>query len=485
MKQNSEDPNENVTLRADEDGAPDESLNVEPRVTLKRSLGVPTGVSLLVGIIIGSGIFATPKWVMVYSGSVGLSLVVWCLGGLISLFGSLCYIELGLMIPVSGGEYEYLLEAFGPLPAFLFAWLYSLFIKNMGIVILLLVFGAYVTEPFYPGCNEREDLERLRKLIAAASLGVVVFLNCASVKWSSRIQVGFTVAKMVAIVMLVFTGVVRIAMGHVSSFADVFEGSETRVGLVGFAFYNALFSYDGWNNVNYCVEELKNPKRNLPLCIWISIPVVTLSYVLVNVGYLAVLSPVEIQESNAVAVTLAYRLYGVMAWTMPFLVACSVFGSVNGSCFALGRLTYAAARNGHLPRIMAMIHKKKRTPLPAILFSAFICVLMMIPDVSTFSSLLNYFSFLTWVNYGATISGLLWMRYRKPDVHRPYKVFILIPCLVLLLSLYLVIAPFYEAPIASSFATLFVLAGIPVYFVFVRFKLLPKCVFEAFGMYRS
>jgi L-type amino acid transporter 9 len=145
--------------------------NTRDVITLKRSLGVPGGVALLVGTIIGSGIFATPKWVMIYSGSVGLCLVVWSLCGLISLLGALCYVELGLLIPKSGGEYVYYREAFGPLPAFLFSWVYALFLKNGGVAILVLVFASYVIEPFYPGCADRRDLVYLQKLLAVVALG--------------------------------------------------------------------------------------------------------------------------------------------------------------------------------------------------------------------------------------------------------------------------------------------------------------------------
>ncbi|XP_031566401.1 b(0,+)-type amino acid transporter 1-like [Actinia tenebrosa] len=445
-------------------------------ITLKRSLGVPGGVALLVGTIIGSGIFATPKWVVIYSGSVGLSLVVWSLCGLISLLGALCYVELGLLIPKSGGEYVYLMEAFGPLPAFLFSWVYSLLLKNGGVAILVLVFGSYVVEPFYPGCTDRQDLVQLQKLLAVIALGVVIVVNCASVKWASRLQIGLTVAKMVAIVMLILTGIVRIAQGHVSSFTNAFKGTEPRLSVIGFAFYNALFSYDGWNNINYVIEEFKNPKRNLPLSIWIAVPVVSASYVLVNVGFLTVLSGDEVMKSNAVAVTLASRLYGVMAWTIPFLVACSVFGSVNGSAFAGGRLIFAAAREGHLPQLLAMIHTKQRTPLPALLTSFIICTIMVIPDTSSIASLLNAFSLLVWFNYGVTLSALLWLRYKKKDSERPYKVFIVFPCLLILLSIYLVVASFAQSPVSSTLCFLFVLAGIPVYFVFVRYKFVPGCI---------
>ena len=166
----------------DKDGEFDGERRRTP-VSLKRSLGLPGSIALLVGTIIGSGIFATPKWVLVYVGSVGMSLVMWALCGVIALFSALCYCELGTMIPKSGAEYPYLLEAYGPLPAFLYVWIFVLFSKPSGIMILL-VFGAYVIEPFFPGCGGREDLVPVVKILAAAALGkfnknlVVTYFTC-------------------------------------------------------------------------------------------------------------------------------------------------------------------------------------------------------------------------------------------------------------------------------------------------------------------
>ena len=149
------------------------SQNAKP-VSLRRSVGLSEAIALLVGTIIGSGIFATPKWVLLYVGSVGMSLVMWTVCGLIALFGALCYCELGTLISKSGGEYAYLMEAYGPLPAFLCSYIYVLFVKPSGIMVLL-VFGAYVTEPFFPGCGDSKQLVPLVKILAAAALGKMVF----------------------------------------------------------------------------------------------------------------------------------------------------------------------------------------------------------------------------------------------------------------------------------------------------------------------
>lgn len=154
----------------------DEKREGKP-VFLKRSLGVPGGIALLVGTIIGSGIFATPKWVLFYVGSVGMSLVIWTICGIISLLGALCYSELGTLLPRSGAEFQYLLEAYGSLPAFLFSWTFVLFQRPASQIMVLLVFGSYVIEAIFPGCGGREDLGPLVKILAAAALGELEFLS--------------------------------------------------------------------------------------------------------------------------------------------------------------------------------------------------------------------------------------------------------------------------------------------------------------------
>ena len=158
-------------LTENQDGELDDEKRGGKQVSLERTLGVPGGIALLVGTIIGSGIFATPKWVLFYVGSVGMSLVIWALCGVISMFGALCYSELGTLIPKSGGEFQYLLEAYGSLPAFLFSWIFVLFMRPAGQIMVLLVFGTYVVEAIFPGCGGREDLVPLVKILAAAAMG--------------------------------------------------------------------------------------------------------------------------------------------------------------------------------------------------------------------------------------------------------------------------------------------------------------------------
>jgi len=296
-------------------------------------------------------------------------------------------------------------------------------------------------------------------------------------------QVFFTAAKMIAIVMLIITGFVRLGQGHDEHFKNAFNGTNTGISDIGYAFYGGLWAYDGWNNLNYVTEELKNPIRDLPLAIMIGIPLVTGCYVMVNVAYLTVMSASQIATEKAVAVTLGYDIYGKMAWVIPLLVACSTFGAANGSAFTSGRLVYVSAREGHMPRLLAMVHKKRHTPLPALIFTCVIAWIMLIPESSNFSTLVNYFNFAAWTFYGATVAALLWLRYKEPDLERPYRVFIGVPILVLLCSVYLVVAPFYDYPLESFYCLLFILLGIPVYFIFVHFKLFPNKVYDGFGKF--
>lgn len=149
-------------------------------VGLQRKLGLVSGICLIVGTMIGSGIFASPRYVMENSGSVGLTLIVWSLCGVLAMFGALCYSELGTMIPLSGAEYVYLLEGFGPLPAFLYSWTSVIVLKPSQVAIICLAFGVYVIEPFFPGCGDREDLQPVVKLLAALAIGEWKFYSQCS-----------------------------------------------------------------------------------------------------------------------------------------------------------------------------------------------------------------------------------------------------------------------------------------------------------------
>uniref|UniRef100_A0A3B3ZS47 b(0,+)-type amino acid transporter 1 n=1 Tax=Periophthalmus magnuspinnatus TaxID=409849 RepID=A0A3B3ZS47_9GOBI len=419
-------------------------------------VGLLSGISLIVGTMIGSGIFISPKSVLLYSGAVGPCLLIWTACGVLSTL-ALCYAELGTMITKSGAEYSYLLESFGSIVAYLYSWTTVVVLKPSSFAIITLSFAEYAAAPFYPGCSPPA---LVIKCLASAAM------NCLSVKLANYVQNVFTVAKLLIIVIIAVAGMVLLAQGKTENFSNAFETSSVSFGSIGLAFYNGLWAYDG-NQLNFITEELKDP-YNLPLAIIIGIPLVTVCYVLVNVAYFTVMTPSELLVSPAVAVTFGDRVLYPMSWIVPLFVVFSTFGSANGSCFTAG-LAFVSGREGHMVKILSYISLKRFTPAPALIFNGFLSLLYILPaDINT---LINYFSFAQWFFYGLTAFALIVMRFTRKELHRPVKVPIVLAVLMTLVSFYLVLAPIIDKPeIEYLYCTVFILSGLILYYVFVYKK---------------
>ncbi|KXJ17864.1 b(0,+)-type amino acid transporter 1 [Exaiptasia diaphana] len=448
----------------------DPEVCVEGKVELKKRVTLLSGISFIVGTVIGSGIFVSPTGILGMSNSIGLSLIVWLGCGILAMLSSLCYTELGTAVQKSGAEYAYLKEAFGPIPAFLFAWTGIIINRPAICAIVSLIFAEYVSKPFFPTCQPPEAVV---KLLGLSCVVVVTGINCWSVRWATRVQRIFTFAKLLCIGMLVIIGIVELAKGKTENLQNAFEGSQTDPAKIGFAFYIGLWAYDGWNTLNYCTEEMKNPARDMPRAIVIGVSIITICYLIVNVAYITVLGGTGILASEAVAVSISNAYLGPVSWIIPLFVAASTFGTVNGVAFTSGRLTYVAARDGLLPSLLAMIQVKRLTPLPSMLLTSTIAICMLLPPGSNFMSLVGFFSFAAWLFYGGSFAALLWLRYSKPDMPRPYRVPIYIPIFMLLASIYLVIAPIVDKPLGSLIALAIILAGLPFYFFF-KSKYVPQ-----------
>lgn len=233
----------------------DEVAPGEDAVQLKRRVGLLSGVALIVGTMIGSGIFVSPKGVLERSGSVALSLIVWAGCGILSLFGALSMAELGTMIHKSGGDFIYILTAFAgdpparggikPVPAFLHAWTTVLLLKPAGLGIMALSFAKYLVQPAFPECGDTPPVPT--KMVAAGCICLVTFVNCFSVKLATRIQNIFTVTKLVAVAVIIIAGIVMIAKGHTQYLATGFQGTTSSVSDIATAFYSGLWAYDGWS----------------------------------------------------------------------------------------------------------------------------------------------------------------------------------------------------------------------------------------------
>jgi L-type amino acid transporter 5 len=439
-------------------------------VRLKRNLGLFNGISLIVGVIVGSGIFVSPKGVLIESGSVGAALLVWIICGVICLIGALCMAELGTLITSSGGMYAYIQTAFGDFAGFVYLWTAMLVIFPAANAVIALACGYYILQPLFP-CGAPDSAARL---IAAVAIAFLTFVNCVSVKVSCKIQNVFTVIKTLALVVVIITGIVALVQGRIENFENMFEGSTKDPGRVALAFYSGMFSYSGWYTLNFLTEELKNPYKNLPRAIWISMPLVTVIYVLVNVAYFAVLTAPEIIASEAVAVSFADRMFGLMAWTMPIFVAFSCFGSLNGCILSVSRMFFVGSREGHLPIFLSLINVNKFTPVPAVMFEGIFSILLLFISGDLYL-LINCVSFVEALSF--LVCTIILLIYKRKNIARPnentIRVHISLPIIFATVCLFLVLFPLFLSPKETLMGIFFMVSGIPAYGIGVMWKNKP------------
>jgi L-type amino acid transporter 5 len=430
-------------------------------VKLKRKITLMNGVALIIGTIIGSGIFVSPTGVYKSTKSVGTSIVVWCLSGVFSTLGALCYAELGTSITRSGGDYAYIYVAFGPLAAFLRLWIALLIIRPTTQAIVALTFAHYAAKPFFQDCEPPDNAVRL---LAAVCLCLLTAINCLSVRWAMRIQSVFTAAKLFALIVIILAGLYDVAItGHTENFENAFEGNYD-ISELALGFYSGLFAFGGWNFLNFVTEELQDPYKNLPRAIWIALPMVTGVYVLANVAYFAVLSGMEIESSPAVAVSFGAKMFGSLYWLVPIFVALSTFGGVNGILFTSSRLFLTGSQEGHLPGLFSYIHVKKMTPIPSLIFTCVTSLAMLL--VSDVFVLIDYYGQILWLSVAASIGGMLWLRHKQPDMSRPIKVNMAIPVIFLFCCAFLVIFPIPKQPMNTVIGAAITLSGLSLEFAF-------------------
>ncbi|CAF4892156.1 unnamed protein product, partial [Rotaria socialis] len=364
-------------------------------VVLKRRLGLFSGVCIVIGTIIGSGIFISPKSILEETKSVGLCLIIWTICGLISILGALCYAEIGAVIPRNGAEVAYLKEGIGSVHgrtgdilAYLFIWTSTLITTPSTIAVISLTFSRYflsgVMGDSYLDCGPSKELVTLfaiftiRILLFFLSRSVyylylcrlfkvmLINVNAISVSAANRLNIIFVICKVLTIMTVIIVGLVRIGQGHTLNLKHSFHGTTTKPFGVALAFYKGLFAYGGWNNLNSVTEELKNPKRNLWLSVVLGLPSVIVLYVLTNISYFTVMNKVELLSSDAVAVTWAQVALGPAVRALPILISISALGSASAILFGGARCCMVGAQYGYLPELFACIQSQRLTPLPGV-----------------------------------------------------------------------------------------------------------------------
>ncbi|XP_068026889.1 LOW QUALITY PROTEIN: large neutral amino acids transporter small subunit 2-like, partial [Melanerpes formicivorus] len=364
-----------------------------------------------------------------------------------------------------------------PLPGrFLRLWIAVLVIYPTNQAVIALTFASYAL-----GGSPCPRPQPALRLLAAACLALLCWVNCRSVAAARRVQDLFTAGKLLALALIIVAGAVHICQGHYEWLSPSQAFSFWRppgAGAVALAFLQGSFAYGGWNFLNYVTEELLEPQRWEPArAIFISLPLVTFVYVAANVAYLSAMSPQELLDSEAVAVTFGERLLGPMAWVMPLAVALSTFGGVNGSLFTCSRLFYAGARQGHLPALLAMIHVKRRTPHPALLISCISTLLMLVTgDIYT---LINYVGFVNYLWYGLAVAALLVLRWRQPHRPRPLRVPLAVPLVYLVFWAALLLFSLWSEPLVCGIGLGIMATGAPLYLLLVRGSRQPPALRRA------
>uniref|UniRef100_H2YU11 Amino acid permease/ SLC12A domain-containing protein n=1 Tax=Ciona savignyi TaxID=51511 RepID=H2YU11_CIOSA len=400
---------------------PDDNKSVK----LKRTIGVYDGASIVVGSMIGSGIFIVPTRILEYcNGDMSLSLIIWVLGGIIAMLMALCYCELATLLPESGGSAAYLKVVYGDVLCFIYLWLYLLAANPQSQAVQIIALGDYISNAVKVStgtCGPESKV--LSKLIGLLITLVLLVCNITRVKLSVKIQLWCTVGKVAALILIAILGFVRAVSdsSHIFSPTAALNPSKSPgIAAVSLAVFQSLWAYDGFDNITFITEEVKKPKKTLPMIIILSFLFVMGLYVVVNLSYFAVLNQKEMITSSAVAVSFAAKIHPMLTYAVTLGVCLSLIGSINVNLLTMGRLPFVAARLGFMPKILSMIHIQYFSPLPALLFGIILAVAMLVP--SNIDILLKAALFMAWAFRSLCALGVLILRWKMKDAKRPYKV---------------------------------------------------------------
>ncbi len=444
------------------------------RIELKRELGTWAAASIVVGTVIGSGIFLVPQSMIERVGTPAMVFCVWVFGGLLSLAGALSYAELAAAMPEAGGEYVYLREAYGPMWGFLYSWTQMWVAKSGSIATLATGFFYYLAN-FFPGLDRvfyrlplplgphGGPLEfRYGQLLAMALILSLAWLNYYGVKIGGDVQVGVTVVKVALIVFIVIAG---LAFG--SSHAALPAASPAPLTVAGFfaALVAALWAYDGWNNVSMVASEIRQPQRNLPRAlIWGTIGVIGI-YLLANSAYFHVLTGAEVAATPRVAAEMMRRILGAGgAGAVSIAAMISIFAALNGSILSGSRVPYAAARDGYFFRAVERVHPTYHTPSVSILALCAWAALLVLSG--RYDQLFTYVIFASWILYGMTTAAVIVLRIKRPDLPRPYRTigYPWVPALFVLVAFVFVLSTLIDSPRESLMGIALIILGLPFYF---------------------
>ena len=430
------------------------------RPTLTRQLGVWSAIAIVVGSMIGSGIFRVPSAAAAQVGTAGGMMLVWVVGGLVALCGALTVAELAALYPRAGGIYVYLNEAYGSLTAFLVGWL-LLVITPASIGAVALVFAEYLGRLF-PVLHDHT------RLVAAAAVILVAAWNYRSLRFGAAVQNLSSAAKVLAILGLTAAAFIS---GHTGEGAWLGRGALAPESWTGFGLglVTVMWAYNGWQDATYVGGEVSDPGRNLPRALTFGTLIVTAVYLAVNAAYLAVLPMELIARSPLVAADVAVRLFGGIGNALIAALVCvSTFGTINVGTMCYPRIFYAMAEDRLFFRGIAAVHPRYGTPHAAIALTSTLAICFL--WVRTFEQLIEIFVLGILPFWALAAAAVIVMRRRRPEAARPYRTpgYPFVPVLFIVATVGLLLNSLFQrpGPTVASFAA--ILAGVPIYFLWRR-----------------
>jgi basic amino acid/polyamine antiporter, APA family len=427
---------------------------------LPRTLGLVDAFSIVVGCVIGGGIFLVPNLIAQNLPSAAWILGTWIFAGVVSFFGALACAELGAAMPSTGGQYVFIREAFGPLAGFLCGWTNFLIARGAQSAWLAVVLSIYISyfHPFGPIAS---------KAIAVAAIAVFTLVNYRGVSLGALVQKSFAAAKLAGILVIAGSA---FFFGHASA-APATTAVPITLSSFGVALIACLLAYDGWVQMSFVAGEIKNPRRNILLALVFGIAAVMAVYLLANLAYLRVLSIPEIAASAHVGADAAERVMGPVGGTVvSIIILLSIIGSLNGAVLTCPRVYFAQAQDGLFFRRFAEVHPRYRTPGFAIMAQGVWAAVLIVSG--SYETLIDYAMFAIWLSYVFMIAGVFVLRHTQAALPRPYKMwgYPVTPALFLAVALCFLGNMLVTRPIPSFAALGLIAVGVPAYFMWQRTK---------------
>lgn len=432
--------------------------------SLRKELTVFDATSVVVGTIIGSGIFLLPSSIASELDSIGSVLFVWALGGVLTLFGALSLAELGAMYPETGGLCTYLRHAYGRLPAFLYAWALLVMIHSGSIAALATAFGIYAGQVL--SLNPIET-----KTLSVLAILVLTGMSCVGIRSGKLVQNVIAVSKIAGLLaIIVLLGARGSRTIHFLAWAKRPSTSSFSLANFGIALVAVLWAYEGWHVISFVAGEMKRPKTDLPRALCYGTTIVMLVFLAANLGYYHTLSPAEIRGSDAVAALAVQKVSGTVASnTLSLLILASILGSLNGLILTGPRVYYAMARENLFPRIVfGQVSDRYRSPIMALIVQGVWASVLVASG--SYEQLFTDVIFTAWIFYGLAVAAVLLLRRTQPQIRRPFSVpgypwSALFFCAA---ALGVVLGTLLERPAGAAVGIGLVASGVPVYFLWTK-----------------